>query len=43
MKAQLLDAWGGPLRYGEHGDPAAGPGEVVVAVRACGGGLTVVN
>ncbi|HLY23653.1 MAG TPA: alcohol dehydrogenase catalytic domain-containing protein [bacterium] len=43
MKAQLLDAWGGPLRYGEHRDPAAGPGEVLVAVRACGVGLTVVN
>ncbi|MHB8731257.1 MAG: alcohol dehydrogenase catalytic domain-containing protein [bacterium] len=43
MKAQLLDAWGGPLRYGEHRDPAAGPGEVVIAVRACGVGLTVVN
>jgi alcohol dehydrogenase, propanol-preferring len=43
VKAQLLHAWGGPLRYGEHRDPAAGPGEVLVAVRACGVGLTVVN
>ncbi|HEV2440682.1 MAG TPA: alcohol dehydrogenase catalytic domain-containing protein [bacterium] len=43
MKAQLLDAWGGPLRYAEHRDPAAGPGEVLIAVRACGVGLTVVN
>jgi D-arabinose 1-dehydrogenase-like Zn-dependent alcohol dehydrogenase len=43
VKAQLLHAWGGPLVYGEHRDPAPGPGEVLVAVRACGVGLTVVN
>jgi len=43
VKAQLLRAWGGPLVYGDHRDPAPGPGEVLVAVRACGVGLTVVN
>lgn len=43
MKAQLLHAWGGPLVYGEHRDPVLGPGDVLVAVRACGVGLTVVN
>jgi len=43
VKAQLLDAWGGPLRYGEYRDPTAGSGEVLIAVRACGVGLTVVN
>lgn len=43
MKAQLLHAWGGPLRYGDYRDPTPGPGEVLIAVRACGVGLTVVN
>ena len=43
MKAQLLHAWGEPLRHGDHPDPAPGPGEVLIAVRACGVGLTVVN
>ncbi|HEV2358721.1 MAG TPA: alcohol dehydrogenase catalytic domain-containing protein [bacterium] len=43
MKAQLLRAWGGPLVYADHPDPVAGAGEVLVAVRACGVGLTVVN
>jgi propanol-preferring alcohol dehydrogenase len=43
VKAQLLHAWGGPLTYGEYRDPTPGPAEVLVAVRACGVGLTVVN
>jgi D-arabinose 1-dehydrogenase-like Zn-dependent alcohol dehydrogenase len=43
VKAQLLAAWGGPLVYADHRDPAPGPGEVLVALRACGVGLTVVN
>src|SRR3990172_1701568 len=36
MKAMLLMNHGGPemLRYGEAGDPAAGPGEVVVDIHA---------
>lgn len=43
MKAQLLHAWGEPLRYSDCRDPAPAPGEVLIAVRACGVGLTVVN
>ena len=36
MKAMLLMGHGGPemLRYGEAGDPTAGPGEVVVDIHA---------
>jgi len=37
MKAVWFDRFGGPevLQYGERPDPVAGPGEVVVRVRAC--------
>ncbi len=43
MKAQFLRAWGGPLSYGELPQPEPREGEVLVAVRACGVGLTVLN
>ena len=36
MRAQLLDAPGRPLRAGAVADPVAGPGQVLVRVRACG-------
>lgn len=38
MKALLCTAWGGPetLEIGERPAPSPGPGEIVVAVRACG-------
>ena len=37
MRAVWFDRFGGPevLQYGERPDPVAGPGEVVVRVRAC--------
>lgn len=37
MKAVWFDRFGGPevLQYGDRPDPVAGPGEVVVRVRAC--------
>jgi NADPH:quinone reductase-like Zn-dependent oxidoreductase len=38
VKAVTFDRFGGPdvLSYGERPDPVAGPGEVLVRVRACG-------
>jgi NADPH:quinone reductase-like Zn-dependent oxidoreductase len=38
MKAAYFERFGGPdvLRYGERPDPAPGPGEALVRVRACG-------
>jgi len=38
VKALLCTAWGGPdaLEIGERPAPSPGPGEIVVAVRACG-------
>lgn len=37
MKAVFFERFGGPdvLTYGEHPEPVAGPGEVLVRVRAC--------
>jgi D-arabinose 1-dehydrogenase-like Zn-dependent alcohol dehydrogenase len=43
MAARWIDDWGGPLRSGERPRPAPGSGEVLVAVEACGVGLTVLN
>ena len=43
MRAVRLHAVGQPLRVDEVPRPAPGPGEVVVRVRACGVGLTVVH
>ena len=43
MKAQVLHAWGGGLTLAERPRPAAGAGEVLIAVQACGVGLTVLN
>lgn len=43
VKAQFFRAWGGPLTYGERPCPTPAENEVVVAVRACGVGLTVLN
>lgn len=43
MKALRLHEWGGPLRMEDVPDPAPGPGEVLVEVRACGVGRTVLN
>ncbi len=36
MQAMVLDAPGRPLRLAEHPDPAPGPGDLLLAVRACG-------
>jgi len=38
MKALLCTAWGGPdtLAIGELPSPAPGPGEILIAIRACG-------
>lgn len=41
MRALLLETPGGPMRITEVPDPQPGPGEVIVAVRACGIGLTL--
>jgi hypothetical protein len=35
MKAMLLEAPGRPLRNVEMADPVAGPGQVLLRVRAC--------
>ncbi len=43
MKAQVIHAWRGPLAYEERPRPVPRAGEVLVAVRACGVGLTVLN
>jgi D-arabinose 1-dehydrogenase-like Zn-dependent alcohol dehydrogenase len=43
MKAQVLRSWGGPLALVDRPRPAPQPGEVLVEVRACGVGLTVLN
>lgn len=43
MKAQVIRAWGGPLAYADRPRPVPGAGEVLVAVQACGVGLTVLN
>src|SRR5689334_11905746 len=43
MKAQVLRAWGGPLALVDLPRPVPLAGEVLVAVRACGVGLTVLN
>ncbi|GEM_PF-18594 len=39
----MIHAWGGPLVYEERPRPIPRAGEVLVAVRACGVGLTVLN
>jgi alcohol dehydrogenase, propanol-preferring len=43
VKAQVLRDWGGPLALVEVPRPTPQAGEVLVAVRACGVGLTVLN
>ncbi|MEO7726888.1 MAG: alcohol dehydrogenase catalytic domain-containing protein [Burkholderiales bacterium] len=43
MKALLLHGVGQPLRLAEVPQPKIGPADVLVRVRACGIGLTVVN
>jgi D-arabinose 1-dehydrogenase-like Zn-dependent alcohol dehydrogenase len=43
VRAQVIHAWGGPLSYEERPRPIPRAGEVLVAVRACGVGLTVLN
>ena len=43
MKAMVLHGLGQPLRLEEVGRPPVGPADVLVRVRACGIGLTVVN
>jgi propanol-preferring alcohol dehydrogenase len=43
MKAMVLRGLGQPLRYEDMPMPKAGPAGVLVRVRACGIGLTVVN
>jgi propanol-preferring alcohol dehydrogenase len=43
MKAQVIHGWGGPVTYEERPRPIPKAGEVLVAVRACGVGLTVLN
>lgn len=43
MKAQVLHSWGGPLALVDRPRPTPQVGEVLVAVRACGVGLTVLN
>ena len=43
MKAMVLRAFGQPLELAEMPRPQVGPTEVLVRVRACGIGLTVVN
>ena len=43
MKAMVLRGMGQPLRLEDVAMPIAGPADVLVRVRACGIGLTVVN
>lgn len=43
MKAMVLHGMGRPLSYEDVPMPAVGPTDVLVRVRACGIGLTVVN
>ncbi len=43
MKAMVLHGLGQALRYEEVPMPEVGPSDVLVRVRACGIGLTVVN
>ena len=43
MPARWIDDWGGPLRSGERPRPAPGSEDVLVAIEACGVGLTVLN
>ena len=43
MKAQVLHSWGGRLTLVDRPRPEPQAGEVLVAVRACGVGLTVLN
>ena len=43
MRARWIDRWDGPLLGGERPAPEASVGEVLVAVEACGVGLTVLN
>ena len=43
MRAQVLHEWGGVLRHEEVATPAPARGEALVAVEACGVGLTVLN
>ena len=43
MKALRLQRWAGELALEEVPDPVPGDGEVLVDVRACGVGLTVLN
>ena len=43
MKAMVLHELGQPLRLAEVAIPKPGPNDVLVRVRACGVGLTVVN
>lgn len=43
MRARWIERWDGPLLDGERPTPRPGSGEVLVAVEACGVGLTVLN
>src|SRR5687768_17633906 len=43
MKAMLLRGFGRPLELADVPQPKPGPNEVLLRVRACGVGLTVVN
>jgi propanol-preferring alcohol dehydrogenase len=43
MKAMVLHGLGQPLKFEDVATPKAGPADVLVRVRACGIGLTVVN
>ena len=43
MKAQVLYEWNGPFRLEERSVPEPGPTEVLVRVKACGVGFTLVN
>jgi D-arabinose 1-dehydrogenase-like Zn-dependent alcohol dehydrogenase len=43
MKALILDEPNRPLRLADVPTPEPGPGEVLIKVKACGVGLTVVN